>query len=319
MERARGRGGRARPPASATPLGRATRRHRARLGWLAAAMMAVALLPGPVATAGAVHDVLPDLAMLAPDHLTVCGAPTGGTFLTEDCPTPSAVDRWLRFDSVILNAGNGTFRVRARRVSTADPEMHARQLIRRSDGTFRRHATDAHLHWAEDEDGHPHWHTESMERYRLFRLPEPFAGGAKVGVKHGYCFFDGLLLRPDLRRARPTPRYSFYSCGVPGQSQDALELTVGISVGWGDTYPWNYAGQRIDITSVDDGDYLLCLSADPLGEFLEAREGNNDGWARIRLTTDTDPTYVVHVRVLERGTTPCRKQVPYQIPDPSEP
>jgi hypothetical protein len=298
--------------------GRIALRARAASTLLAVALAGVAL-PTPSAAVGPVHDVLPDLAMLAPDHLTVCGAPTGGTFQTEDCPAPSPDDRWLRFDSVILNVGNGTFRVRAARASTADPEMHARQLIRRSDGTFRSRPTDARLEWAEADDGHPHWHTESMERYRLFALPTPFPGGAKVGVKHGYCFFDGLLLRPDLRRARRTPHYGFYSCGLPGQSQDALRLTVGISVGWGDTYPWDFAGQRIDISSIPEGDYLLCLSADPKHQFLEAREGNNDGWARIRVSIRSDPDDAVHVQVLARGTTPCRKQVPYPIPDPSEP
>ncbi|MFN8619725.1 MAG: lysyl oxidase family protein [Chloroflexota bacterium] len=302
-----------------TRVARVGLRRRAWGGLLAAVLAGLAVLPSPIAgAAGEVRDLLPDLAMLAPDHITVCGAPTGGTFQTEDCPAPAAGDRWLRFDSVIQNVGNGSFRVHAFRASTAVPEMDARQLLRQTDGRWRWIRTDAHLHWAQDEDGHPHWHTEAMERYRLFALPDPFPGGAKVGAKHGYCFFDGLLLRPDLWRARPTPTYSFYSCGLPGQSQDALKLTVGISVGWGDTYPWNYAGQRIDISSVPDGDYLLCLSADPEHQFLEQREGNNDGWARIRLTTETAPRSTVHVNVLADGTTPCAKQVPYPIPDPAE-
>ncbi len=134
----------------------------------------------------------------------------------------------------------------------------------------------------------------------------------------GERVFDGhRWLRPDLRRAKPLPRYGFYSCGVPGQSQDATHLTVGLSIGWGDMYPWNYAGQRIDVSSVPDGDYLLCLSADPLRQFTERREGNNEGWAKLRLTSHPDPTFHVSVDILARGTPPCAKQVPYPIPDPS--
>ena len=208
-----------------------------------------------------------------------------------------------------MNIGVGTFRVVASRASTAEDHMHATQWIRRPNRAWRKVATDAVLAWAQQEDGHPHWHTQGMERYQLFRLPRPFPGGAKVGVKHGYCFFDGFNVRPGLPEARPLPFYSFYSCGVPGQSQDALSLRVGLSVGWGDEYPWNYAGQRIDITDVEDGEYLLCLTADPNNDFIELRENNNASWARIQLTTTLDP-YKVTVTVLESGKTACRNSCP---------
>lgn len=257
--------------------------------------------------------LLPDLRMDVPDNLTVCGAPTTGTFQTENCPAESAGDAWLRFDSLLMNVGKGTFRLVARRASTAEDHMHATQLIRRSDWSWARLPTDATLAWAQQEDGHPHWHTQGMERYQLLKLPSAFPGGAKVGVKHGYCFFDGQWVRPDLPAARDLPLYSFYSCGIPGQSQDALSLKVGLSVGWADSYPWNYAGQRIDISDVADGDYLLCLTADPLKQFKELKDGNNQSWARIRLTTTTDPSFKVDVEVLATGQTGCQKQVPYPI------
>ena len=55
------------------------------------------------------------------------------------------------------------------------------------------------------------------------------------------------------------------------QSQGLLKLRVGLSVGWGDIYPARFAGQRIDITDVPDGTYLLCLTADPSNEFVELK------------------------------------------------
>lgn len=275
-------------------------------------MTATLMLTSPAAAASS-GEQLPDLRMLAPDRFAVCGAPTSGTFQTENCPDASAGDRWLRFDSLLMNVGQGTFRVVAQRASTAEDHMHTTQWIRKPHRQWRKVATGATLAWAQEEDGHPHWHTQGMERYRLFKLPSPFAGGAKVGVKRGYCFFDGMYVRPGIPSARTSPLYSFYDCGLPGQSQDALRLRVGLSVGWGDEYPWNYAGQRIDISDVPDGEYLLCLSADPTDEFEELSDANNEAWARIELTTVAAPDYHVDVEVLASGRTPCQPQVPYDI------
>ncbi len=101
--------------------------------------------------------------------------------------------------------------------------------------------------------------------------------------------------------------------GPPGQSQGALKLTVGLSVGWGDEYPWDYAGQRIGVTGGADGEYLLCLTADPSGDFLELDDANNEAWAHIELITLSDP-YRVQVQVLSDGRTGCQSQVPYPIP-----
>jgi hypothetical protein len=281
---------------------------------LLGAAVAILLAAVPVAGASVVVDRLPDLRMAPPGSFRVCGAPTGGTFQLEDCPPPAEGDRWLRFDSLLMNAGEGTFRVVATRPSVDEEHMTAVQRIRRSDGRWRTVPTGATLHWAEEQDGHPHWHTEGVERYRLFRLPKAFPKGEKVGVKRGYCFFDGRLVRPGLRFARSRPAYPFESCGKPGQSQDLLRVRVGLSVGWGDEYPWNYAGQRIPIHRVRDGEYLVCLTADPLGQFTELREQNNESWARIRLTTRATGTeHRVDVTVLGRGASPCQAQVPYAI------
>jgi hypothetical protein len=266
------------------------------------------------AGAGEVTDRLPDLRMWPPSELRVCGSPTTGTFQHEDCPPPAAGDRWLRFGSLLVNTGRGPLRLIATRPSTADEHMTASQRIRRSDGTWRSVRTSATLHWAEDQDGHPHWHTEGVQRYRLFRLPDRFPDGRRVGVKRGYCFFDDRPVRPDLRYAPSERAYLFESCGVPGKSQEALRLRVGLSVGWGDLYGWDFAGQRIPIHDVADGRYLVCLTADPLGQFVERREDDNESWARIRLTTVDDADgYRVRVRVLAQGRSGCQSQVPYRI------
>lgn len=280
-------------------------------------MTATLLLTSPAAAGPAFVEELPDLRMLAPDDVRVCGweppARPEDTFQSEICLPATSDNRWLRFSSLLMNVGHGTFRVVAERASTAVNHMQATQWIRKPHRQWRKVATGATLAWAQEEDGHPHWHTQGMERYRLFKLPSPFAGGAKVGVKRGYCFFDGMFVRPGLAYARTSPLYSFLDCGLLGLSEDALRLRVGLSVGWGDEYPWNYAGQRIDISGVADGEYLLCLSADPTDEFVELSDTNNEAWARIELTTQESPSYTVKVKVLASGRTPCQPQVPYDI------
>jgi hypothetical protein len=250
-----------------------------------------------------------------PRDLRVCGSPTGGTFQEEDCPPPAPGDQWLRFGSLLMNVGDGPLDLVASRASTDEDHMLAVQRIRRTDGTWRTVPTGATLHWGEVDDGHPHWHTEGVERYRLFRLPAPFEDGEQVGVKRGYCVFDGRIVRPDLRRTRSVQAYPFASCGALGASQDLVTLRTGLSVGWGDEYAWDYAGQRIPIPGVADGEYVLCLTADPDGRFRERREANNEAWARVRLTASDEAVFGVDVAQLEAGAGPCQDEIPYAIAD----
>jgi hypothetical protein len=142
-----------------------------------------------------------------------------------------------------------------------------------------------------------------MERYRLLPLDTGAVGPERRGAKRGYCFFDGLLVAPDLPRARARPFYTFESCG----EADWLSVRVGLSVGWGDIYPWHYAGQYIDLVGVPDGMYLVCLTADPDDAFDETFERDNDSWALIRLS-DTAASVPV-LEVLERGGTSCRREL----------
>ena len=50
---------------------------------------------------------------------------------------------------------------------------------------------------------------------------------------------------------------------------------MGLSVDWGDKYPWNIAFQYIDVSQMPYGNYCLTVTADPRGEFIEANEANN--------------------------------------------
>ena len=63
---------------------------------------------------------------------------------------------------------------------------------------------------------------------------------------------------------------------------------MGLSVGWGDKYPWNLLDERIDVTGLPDGVYRIREIADPNNEFEESNEDNNETWVDVRLTTTAD-------------------------------
>ena len=50
-----------------------------------------------------------------------------------------------------------------------------------------------------------------------------------------------------------------------------------------DVYPWDFAFQWIDISGVPDGSFRVCVTADPLGRFVETRDNNNQVWTNIRI------------------------------------
>lgn len=52
----------------------------------------------------------------------------------------------------------------------------------------------------------------------------------------------------------------------------------GISVGWADVYDAELRFQAINVTGLRAGDYLLKVSADPVGAFLESNDANNCNW-----------------------------------------
>lgn len=246
-------------------------------------------------------DRLPDLAMGRPLDLRL--VKTNGK-------------RRLRFTGVIVNVGAGPFETRAYRKSLKTRTMVVRQRIYDSAGGHRTIVTPAVVKYA--GDGHDHWHVQRVAGYELFAD----TGEGPVlrrGAKVGFCFFDTRLRRSSLPRAPKTRRYLEKGCGT----RNSHSIRIGLSVGWADIYPWNFAWQWVDVTGLPAGRYLLKLSADPEGAFVERRETNNCNWTRIQI-----PRTGSKVTVLERGTgcilpgevpppTPTPSPGPTASPDPS--
>jgi hypothetical protein len=240
--------------------------HRtARMGLVAVAFaltpLAFSLVIGGAVDAAGPTDRLPDLAMKKPTHLVVQAS--GGR-------------RLLRLETTIVNIGKGPFETRASRRSTSESTMNVSQRIYNTAGGTRVHESSSIAKYA--GDGHDHWHVQQVASYELF-APTGTGRALRRGAKVGFCFFDTNPYKLSLSGAPAGRRYQQSGCG----KRSSLYVKNGLSVGWSDVYPWNFAWQWIDITHLPSGEYLLKISADPLGQFQELIEGNNCNWTRIRI------------------------------------
>jgi hypothetical protein len=233
--------------------------------------------PRAVVVGAAPADRLPDLRMAQILHFTV--------------QTTSSGRRLLRFTTWIVNVGQGRFEVRGSRPNRTTSTMKVVQRVYNAAGGFRTVSTPAVMKYA--GDGHNHWHTQRIARYELWSPAAPAT--IRRGAKVGFCFFDTLAYKLTLLGA---PRHRVYAesgCGVKA----SLAAHMGISVGWADSYPWNFAWQWIDITGLPRGIYMVRVTADPDNWFLETNDRNNCNWSRIRIGSGSSVT------VLSRGTSGC--------------
>ncbi len=230
-----------------------------RFGFLVPAVLVSVLL---VACEPAPADRPPDLGMARLADISIEVTPEGR--------------RLLRFSTVIVNVGSGGFEVHGTRSSTSATTMGVRQRIFDDAGGARDVATTAVMYYS--GDGHNHWHVRDLETYTLARLDNGRSVG--TGAKHGFCFWDNVPFRLSLPRAPQSPVYR--GCGVASD----LEVTAGLSVGWGDLYAATMVDQYIDVTDLGSGQYRLTAAADAANWFVESDDGNNVTWVDLRLKHD---------------------------------
>lgn len=238
---------------------------------LVAAAVSLVASAIPASSANAAEDRLPDLKSARTRDFRIVKTGSGR--------------RLLRFTSMLYNRGAGPFEIRASRPSTATA-WDVDQIVYDDEGGARRIQTSARLRFA--GDGHDHWHVRRMMSYHLWG-----SGGTFRDRKIGFCFFDTNLVNGALPRSPSRPVYRQSTCG----RRSSLHTRSGVSVGWGDKYPWNFAYQWIDITGLRGGTYTLRSAVDLDDLFQESSETNNCEWTRIRFGS-TGTT----VRVIERGT-----------------
>jgi hypothetical protein len=189
--------------------------------------------------------------------------------------------RLLRYTATIVNVGAGPAEVHGSRPDTSTPTMSVVQRIYDDAGNWTDVPTGTHAFWA--GDGHNHWHLFEMAGAVL----TPLGGGAHVGAsaKEGFHFSDVAAFDLSLPNA-PQSKHYLACIGNNSCKPDALNITEGISIGWGDIYKAGIMFQWIDITGVANGKYVLTATADPNGFLRESDNTNNTASATIRITTN---------------------------------
>lgn len=239
---------------------RATRSARVARASLALALLLTSLGAYPV---NAATDRLPDLRMA-----------DLSTFYSETV----AGQRRLRFTTIMTNEGAGPLEVRGTRANLGEAHLRTRQAIYNTDGGVRYVDNRALMEYA--ADGHDHWHIQGVMLYQLWSDN----GVVRRGTKVGFCFLDSR------RMYGSSPSvYRESACGDRGD----LTNRMGLSVGWGDEYPANFAFQWIDITTLPAGEYTVQARTDEQNWYVESNETNNCAWARIRVTASNGSAAVL--------------------------
>jgi Lysyl oxidase len=218
---------------------------------LGLAAVGVALLAGDNP-----EELLPDLDQAAPSALSVVRV--GDAYR-------------LTFASAVDNVGRGPLVVHARRADRATPFMTLHQELRRDDGSGRERATGDRVRYVRSET-HAHWHVIGFERYELRRARD----GALVGPdrKTGFCLGDryDTQARVRIEGEPPEPVWT----GECGKGRPALlEVSEGISPGYGDDYVPRLEGQYVELSGVAPGRYVLVHRANPERTIVESDYGNN--------------------------------------------
>jgi len=149
--------------------------------------------------------------------------------------------------------------------------------------------TVAEMYWS--GDGHNHMHVRDLQEYVLVSQNGLVR---RYGEKHGFCFWDNYRYSLSLPGA---PANAVYTGSNSCQILADGTVTMGLSVGWGDQYPYYLVDQYINISGLPAGEYTVTATADWAGWFAEANDANNSTTARIRLSKNG-------VTVLDPGTGP---------------
>jgi hypothetical protein len=183
--------------------------------------------------------------------------------------------RLLRFGTDVVNVGVGPFEVIGAGASSSEWPWTTQRVFNDAGG---------HQDWAVPAtmfysgDGHDHRHVRDLLTMEL----TPQGGANVVGTvaKIGYCFYDNVRYRLSLPGAPRSVRYGSSSCG----NYYSTSVKMGLSVGWGDRYPWNIAYQYIDISRLAvPGNYRLTVTADKQNWFRETNDTNNATWVDLYL------------------------------------
>ena len=147
--------------------------------------------------------------------------------IAEGCITGLGERKTLRFTTSISNYGNEDF------------------YIGQSGGADN---LNDNFYW---DDCHGHAHYEGYASYRIYTYPS-LGPSETIGHKNGWCVMDlGGAIASEAPEGANYPSCTFtYGCSI-----------MGISAGCSDTYGSGISCQWVDVTDLEDGEYVLAVSS----------------------------------------------------------
>src|SRR4051794_25384782 len=215
----------------------------------------LALVAAPHARA-ADHALLPDLDQETPGQLQI--AHTGRR---------SHRRWWLGFSSAVSNVGAGPLKIVGHRADTSTPTMVAQQVI---DGAADTIPDVGRLRYVRSLT-HQHWHLMHFDRYELRR-----AGSTRAVVrdrKSGFCLGDRYRVENQPLLGAPPQPVITGKCGL--RQPGLLDVSEGISVGYGDVYNAYLEYQQLELGGLKDGRYVLVHTVNGDGRLREVTRAND--------------------------------------------
>jgi hypothetical protein len=143
------------------------------------------------------------------------------------------------------------------------------QRVFLKDGGYTDHVVGNFM-WHQE---HLHYHYTDFITYDLEALDAPPSVdlSGKL-IKATYCLRDISKVELELKNRKDKAGYEI--CGKELQ---------GVSVGWGDTYYWDYPAQNLDITGLASGTYKFTQIVNPALRLKESKYSNNKSTVTFRL------------------------------------
>jgi len=210
-----------------------------------------------IASYAAGQDRLPNLRALPASELSVVVSSSGN---------PE-----LRFSATSWNSGTGPFELIARdprlNPTTDEWEYDAWQRIYNTSGGYR----EANIGTFVYHPAHNHIH---LEGYAVYALRPAGSNGAtpRESFKTSFCIEDTTKVDSRLPGAPKKPVYT--TCNPDVQ---------GMSVGYGDRYGYQLAGQSIDLSLLQDGLYELSIAFDPKNKIVETSDADNTACVLLQI------------------------------------
>jgi hypothetical protein len=205
----------------------------------------------------------------------------------------------MKFSATSWNSGDAKLELIARNPETDPVTQQVKQPVDQrvycSGGAFYdRPAGKAEYHAA-----HNHVHYNDYANYIL----EPAEGqiqNPRQGTKTTFCIMDTTGVNPQLKGASGSAVFNWCP------TQDPSFSTQGMSVGWGDTYGANLAGQSLLIGDLQRGMYRLRHVFDPKNLLLEKADDDNQSCRLVEIGDTENGRFVA-----DRG--PCTTPPPSTI------